>query len=102
MIWYPIHDSVVARERVAAGQFAKCRQHAASIEAIKFCDNDYARDLEDAREIRWEQHPLWHPFWLGLLVLLLPPFAIFGMIWIITRSSFSSAGTPSKQAVPSR
>jgi hypothetical protein len=87
MIWYPIHESVVARERVANADFAKCRQHAASVQAVRFCESDYGRDLADAREIQWERHPLWNPFWFAPLVLLLPPFAVYGLIWILTRGA---------------
>lgn len=86
-IWYPIHESVAARERVAAADFAKCGHHAASVQALKFCEGDYARDLEDARVINWSGHPLWNPLWFAPLVLLLPPFAVYGLIWIMTRGA---------------
>lgn len=87
LVWYPVHESTVARERVAAADFARCQQHAASVPAVRFCQGDYERDLEDAREIHWEHHPLWTPFWFAPLTLLLPPFMVFGLVWIMTRGS---------------
>lgn len=91
MVWYPIHESVTARERVAAADFEKCQKHAESLQAAKFCEGEYGRDLADAREINWSGHPLWNPFWFAPLVLLLPPFAISGLIWILTRGAVPAA-----------
>lgn len=90
IVWYPIHESVAARERVAAADLARCGKHAASPEAAQFCQGDYARDLADAREIHWDRHPLWNPFWFAPLVLLLPPFGIFGVVWILKRGLASN------------
>lgn len=87
IVWYPVHESVLARERVANADLSKCREHAASVQALKFCEGDYARDMEDARVIHWDRHPLWHPLWFAPLVLFLPLFGIYGLIWIMTRGS---------------
>lgn len=84
MIWYPIHVSVAARERIVAADSAKCRQRARTKAALDLCDAEYERNLEDAREINWRWHPLWNPIWFAPLALLLPPFAVYGVISIMT------------------